>query len=69
MSKNKTIRSLSVSKKRTFVYFPVRGSEITNVKIQHELARSPSLQPLTIIIKVNENSKKIKKDMKNDEKS
>ena len=47
--------------KHDFVCLPVRGSKKQFVQIQNKLARSSSLQPLTVIIKINKNSKEIKK--------
>ena len=52
---------MSKQEKNNFICFPVRGSEKTKCPNLNELARSRSLQPLTIVVKIN---KKIERNYK-----
>ena len=53
---------MSKQEKNDFIRFPVRCSKMAVCQTQYELTRSPSLLPLSIIIKINKNLKEIKKN-------
>ena len=59
--------TIIISKKRTILFVSqLKAAKRTRVQTKNDPARSPGLQPLTILIRINKNLRKFKKMLQND---